>query len=439
MSSGVTLRMNRALALLPRVSARLDKAARSLRLNATTWFLPASVKGMIRRDRAGPPFADPGSADVILAAGRWLCRAQDASRSADGGVARGFGLLKGWESSYPETTGYIIPTMLRCAAFTGDDEYRVRAKRMLDWLVAVQFPSGAWQGGKIDSMPVQPVAFNTGQILLGLAAGEVAFGGFQGALYRAADWLVAIQDPDGCWRRYASPFVAPGEKAYDTHIAWGLLAAATIAPDRGYAEAALSNVHWAMTHQRANGWLDMCCLTDASRPLTHTIGYALRGLLEAYRYSGDVGVLRAAQSTADGLLYAARKDGSLPGRTDASWSSAADWVCLTGLAQVACCWLMLYEETSDVRYRNAAFAANRYLRRTVALDGSEDLRGGVKGSFPVDGDYGKFEYLSWGAKFLVDSLMLEIRIRAREPQLASDAPLPNGCRTTSAEAAAERP
>jgi len=39
----------------------------------------------------------------------------------------------------------------------------------------------------------------------------------------AADWLVETQDDDGCWRKNSVPFVMPGEKAYETHLAWGLL------------------------------------------------------------------------------------------------------------------------------------------------------------------------------------------------------------------------
>jgi len=43
----------------------------------------------------------------------------------------------------------------------------------------------------------------------------------------------------------------------------------------------------------------------------------------------------------------------------------------------------------------------------VRLDGPPGLRGGVKGSFPVDGSYGAYQYLNWATKFLADSLMME--------------------------------
>ena len=36
----------------------------------------------------------------------------------------------------------------------------------------------------------------------------------------------------------------------------------------------------------------------------------------------------------------------------------------------------------------------------------------IKGSFPIDGDYAPYEYVSWAAKFLADSLMLEMDIVA---------------------------
>jgi hypothetical protein len=50
---------------------------------------------------------------------------------------------------------------------------------------------------------------------------------------------------------------------------------------------------------------------------------------------------------------------------------------------------------------------NTWVRRTVELGNSEDIRGGVKGSFPIDGAYGRYEYLNWAAKFFVDSNRLE--------------------------------
>jgi len=231
---------------------------------------------------------------------------------------------------------------------------------------------------------------------------------------RAAEWLVKTQDADGCWRKYPTPFAARDEKAYETHVAWGLLEAARCEPNRTYVEAALANVQWALRHQRENGWFDHCCLTDPSQPLTHTLGYALRGVLEAHRFTKDLALLHACRKTADGLLTAIQEDGFLPGRLDASWRGRVPWACLTGTVQIALCWLMLYQDTGEARYRDAAYAANNYVRRTVKIDGLPEMRGGVKGSFPVSGGYGTYQFLSWASKFFVDSNLLENCIREKE-------------------------
>jgi hypothetical protein len=279
---------------------------------------------------------------------------------------------------------------------------------MLDWLLEIQFPNGAFQGGPIGAQPVVPVVFNTGQILLGLAAGARVFGEpYRSSMIRAADWLRATQDADGCWRKHPSPFVTPGEKAYDTHVAWGLFEAARIAPEHGYHRAAMTNVYWALTQQRPNGWFMNCCLTDPATPLTHTLGYALRGIVEAFRFSQDERLLASARLTADGLRTALRDDGFLPGRLSSDWAPAVPWVCLTGTVQIAACWLLLFQITGDTRYRDAARAANRYVRRTQDIDGRPDVRGAIKGSFPVDGGYGTHQYLNWAAKFFIDSHLLE--------------------------------
>ncbi|HZS11976.1 MAG TPA: prenyltransferase/squalene oxidase repeat-containing protein [Nitrospirales bacterium] len=374
--------------------------------------LTAEARAEIRRDRLGLPEEDPGAEHALEAAIQWLCRAQDHSETADGGVARHYSLLTGWGPSYPETTGYIIPTMLSYARRAEDHRVRDRARYMLDWLTSIQLPDGGFQGGTVDARPVVPVTFNTGQILIGLAAGATAFGArYREAMRRAGDWLVATQDPDGCWRKHPTPFAQPGEKVYETHVAWGLLEAARVEPYRGYAEAALSNVYWAVTHQKVNGWFARCCLTDARQPLTHTIGYALRGIIEAYRYSRDGRLLTAARRTADGLLSVLAPDGFIPGRLKWDWQGTVEWACLTGSVQIASCWLLLYGETGHRPYRDAAFTANRFVRRTLRLDGPLDTRGAVKGSFPVSGDYGAYQYLNWAAKFFVDAMLLELAVR----------------------------
>ncbi len=377
--------------------------------------LPKAARLECRRDSKGLPASDPGIDKVIEEGIAWLGRAQDFSASNDGGVSRDYSLVReGWATSYPETTGYIIPTVLDCARRFGDQRLRDRARRMLDWCVAIQLEDGGFQGGRIDAQPVVPVTFNTGQILIGLAAGQAEFGDYLEPMRRAADFLKESLDDDGCWRSHPTPFAAPGEKTYETHVSWGLFEAARLLPEQGYAEAGLKQVRWAISHQQENGWIDRCCLTQPAAPLTHTIGYVQRGILEAYRYSHADDLLIAAIKLANGLIEAVQQDGFMAGRLDSHWQPTVDWACLTGSAQNAHCFLMLYELTADKRYRDAGYALNRYVRRTVQTDGPPGVRGGVKGSFPVHGLYGQYEFLNWAVKFTIDSNALEQRLRKAE-------------------------
>lgn len=379
--------------------------------------LTPQAKKEVELDKLGLPENDPGPEKAIEESIAWLVRAQDNTSSTDDGVARDYSLNKGWNTSYPETTGYIIPTLIEYSHLKGDEEIRECAKRMLNWCVHIQLDDGAFQGGRIDARPVVPVTFNTGQILLGLAAGVAEFGEvYRPAMRTAADWLRDSQDDDGCWRKHPTPFAEPGEKAYETHVSWGLLEAARIDPDRKYGEAALKNVQWAITKQRDNGWFEDCCLSDPEHPLTHTIGYVLRGVIEAYRYSEDEVYLVSAQLTADAILKSVDGDGKLPGCLDSNWQASADWVCLTGSVQIAHCFFMLFQYTKNKKYRDVAYLLTRYVRKTIKIEGSDEVRGGIKGSFPVNGDYGSFEYLNWAAKFFIDANMLEREIRSQDTQ-----------------------
>ncbi|HXH83827.1 MAG TPA: hypothetical protein VNN07_13005, partial [Candidatus Tectomicrobia bacterium] len=355
----------------------------------------------------------------------WLCRAQDAA--GGGGVSRSYALRymrshrrSGWLAAYPETTGYIIPTFLDYAAMTASPSYRERALRMAEWEIEVQMPSGAVQGGVI-GFPPTPAIFNTGQVLFGWTRAALERGDerFVEAAIRAADFLVAAQDADGAWRRHGSRYARAGVNVYDARTAWGLLEVWRVTGREAYRTSAVRKLEYVLTRQRPNGWFEDCCLDDDQRPLLHTIAYTMEGLLEAGVIAKDERFVEAARRAADALLVLQRADGSLAGRFDATWRPSARWSCLTGDAQTAIVWLRLAHLTGDARYARAAVRMNRFLMATQDLSAADGgVRGGIKGSHPIHGDYGRYEYLNWAAKFFADALMLERSGGARPPVAA---------------------
>src|SRR2546421_12534571 len=78
-------------------------------------------------DRNRNKRGDFADADHLRLAAEWLEAAQEAG--GDGGVSGRYRLDRGWTSSYPETTGYIIPTFLALAVELKSPRFFERAQR----------------------------------------------------------------------------------------------------------------------------------------------------------------------------------------------------------------------------------------------------------------------------------------------------------------------
>src|SRR5436190_16590779 len=94
----------------------------------------------LAKDKLGLGKFKPRSIEEHLAhAAEWILRAQRAT--PDGGVAHSYDIRQGrWLASYPETTGYIIPTFYDYDQYFNQPHYRDAARRMAEWEVAVQQP-----------------------------------------------------------------------------------------------------------------------------------------------------------------------------------------------------------------------------------------------------------------------------------------------------------
>src|ERR1700691_5236438 len=177
----------------------------------------------------------------------WILNAQ----RPDGGVAAYYSLLTGYSDSYPEVTGYIIPTLYDFSATTGDPVSREAAARATHWLLSLQMPSGAFPAGlHAPTSDPQPSVFNTGQILQGLVRaniethGETEKAKILDRAQRAGTWLARIQKPDGSWR---GPRAYQGSAhTYYSMVSLALAQLATESNDPGHAAAADRNLDWVL-------------------------------------------------------------------------------------------------------------------------------------------------------------------------------------------------
>ncbi len=367
---------------------------------------------LLARDKLGLGVGPIRSIEEHLrAAADWLLRAQAAT--LDDGVAHSYDVRTGkWLASYPETTGYIIPTLYDYARHFSAPGCADAARRMALWEVAVQLPGGGIRAGTMNAEVVVPTVFNTGQVLFGLAraASETGDESIRTALIRAADWLVAAQDEDGCWRRFPSPFTTTKTAAYNTRSAFGLVRAFAVVPDQKYLDAADRNVAWAIGTAQPNGWLPGNCLmanADDSA-LVHTIAYSIRGILEVGVAAGKPQYIEHALKMAQAVARAQNADDSVPAYYNPDWSPKVRWTCVTGNSQLAIDWLRLARVTGEAGLMENARRANRFNMSIQDLRAPDlAIRGALKGSHPINGGYMTWRYPNWAAKFFMDALMLE--------------------------------
>ena len=364
----------------------------------------------------------------------WLKEAQDVQR--DGGVSALYSLARGWHSSYPETTGYIIPTMLNAEEALGDEACRERAVAMAQWLVGLQYPDGAFPGDRVGRLS-GPSVFNTGQILFGLLRiyQVTQQSRYLDAARRAGRWLVQVQDRDGAWR--ASDYLGKTH-SYNTRTAWPLLLLHEETGEPEFLRAGQANVQWAVTRVDDTGFFADCAFDPQTnghgyglgatlRTLVrnrtlpafftaaslHAIAYAIQGLLEsAWLLKDDVAeasARRAARVLADALLA-----GRLVGWYGPGWKPAARSSCLTGVAQMCIVWLRLVERYDDRQARAAAHRAIDFLCDCQNIRSPNPaIRGAVPGSKPFYGLYHPFRYPNWAAKFWADALLLALGLSSQ--------------------------
>lgn len=366
----------------------------------------------LAKDKLGLGTFKPRTIDEHLAAAAdWILRAQQAT--PDDGVAHSYDIRqRRWLASYPETTGYIIPTFYDYALHFDKPQYRDAALRMANWEVDVQQPDGGVRAGTMAAEIIASTIFNTGQVLFGLARAvrETGDERIRISLIRAADWLVAAQDEDGCWRRFHSPFTTTKKATYNTRSAFGLVRAFEVVQDQKYLDAADRNVAWALSQAKPNGWLPGNCLTDNAddSALTHTIAYSIRGIFEVGLATGNARYVEHAVKMAKSVARIQNADGSLPAYYTPDWTRNASWSCVTGNAQMAINWRRIARETGETDVVVNAIAANRFNMSVQDIDSTDsNIRGAIKGSHPINGEYMTWRYPNWAAKFFMDALMLE--------------------------------
>jgi rhamnogalacturonyl hydrolase YesR len=369
-----------------------------------------AADGMSRRRTAAPRAGVSPQIAMALAID-WLCLSHDVTGRH--GCSKGFSLLLGWQPPFPETTGYIIGTLLEYGRTAGRDDCVTRARELGEWELEVQNPDGGVILGLLTGREKPSTVFNTGMVMHGWldlyeAEGDARY---LEAAERAGGWLRERQDTDGAWRGQSEYFGVP--HTYASRVSWALVRLAEATGDESYRRTAQRQLDWVLAMQRENGWFDACSFTPNIPPSTHVIAYTLRGLLESYALLGDERYLEAVLRTAGALIDAFEKDGRLQASFDEQWHAVYGHECLTGVAQIAGIWLRLYELLGDERFLTVGVTALDSVTARQSRSEWAPIRGALPGSYPIYGRYAPLQFPNWATKFLLDSLMLREQVLAR--------------------------
>jgi hypothetical protein len=352
------------------------------------------------------------------AAVAWLRRSLDHGR---GGSAAYYLPPVGWAAPYPETTGYLIPTLLDIGARTDaltNDAAASWAGELGRWLVSIQNEDGSWYGGRHPpKTTARPSVFNTGQIVKGMVALHRVDddGVWLSAAVRAVDWLRKGMQGGGLWS--GGDYLAPVTPSYYTEVLWPMLEVWAETGDdrvRLSVEAALEII---LGRARPDGEIDGWAFAPGQPAFTHTIAYTLRGLQECARLLDAWDTLRSSVLPAVEVLLrrAELRAGRLPGAFDTGWRPSGDYVCLTGNAQVALCLLILHGREPDLRLvSGAARMIDVVCEHQVLGHPLGGVRGGIAGSAPLSGAYMRFRYPNWAAKYFCDAIQMLLDTLDRE-------------------------
>ncbi len=333
----------------------------------------------------------------------WIERAVDITN--DGGISKGFDLLRGeWFPSYPETTGYTIPSLLNASQVYQDKNILDMAYNLANYELEQSTSDGGIAHWNPDGNAI-PIVFDTGQVIFGWLACYLHNQDeqFLHAAIRSANWLCSIQDRTGAWKNNQYLGVP---KVIDTRVSWALLELFEITQNETYRHAAIRNTCWAIEQQDSSGWFHQCAFRLEDDPYTHTLAYTTEGLLECGVLLDDSRLISAARKTADSMMHIQRSDGSLAGIYGKDWSHPSSWSCLTGNCQMARIWLRFYQFTGEAAYLDAGKKAILFVASIQDIKTKNaNLYGGIPGSQPLWGAYERFKLPNWAAKFFIDAIL----------------------------------
>jgi len=309
--------------------------------------------------------------------------------------------VNGWSEAYPETTGYLIPTLFEA----GSSE---EALLLADWVVSLQYEDGGLPGGLLKKGEKRERSiFNTAQMILGLhrAALETSDRKYIDATVKAGKWLANTQESDGTWNKYH--YKSNYFPSYYTRVAWPMLLASEFDKSHEITNAAIKTLDFIQENALDNYFFIDAGFKKNAPAYLHTIAYTIRGFLESALLLNRSDYWDTGYNLAHHLFRQFELNNRLAGAYYQDGQRINWYRCLTGEAQMCIIWLLLAKHNEDYRFLNAS---SKLLDKLCLAQPSLSIfkkKGGLSGSKPFYGRYIAFRQPNWASKFFMDALLLE--------------------------------
>ena len=212
----------------------------------------------------------------------WIQNAQKSY--PDGGISRGFYLLgkslksnfSGWQLSYPETTGYLLPTLINIKKEFNIENIDSLIDRMAYFLLSIS-KNGNVKGGSVEKKN-NFSAFDTAQVIKGL----ISYYNFKKNdifLKRAIDcgnFLINTENANG---KISNQYIAeksifiPQNDGSHIYIVQALLELYKITNNISFKNFTIRIIETTLKYQNKNGYFDKSDFSKNNEILTHNLGY----------------------------------------------------------------------------------------------------------------------------------------------------------------------
>lgn len=274
----------------------------------------------------------------------------------------------GMKKPYPEVTGYFIPSLLQWG-------YRDTAVSFAKWLCDIQKPDGSWY----DTEDKQPYIFDSAQILKGLLSIRHLYPEVDANIRRGCDWILSNMNEDG---RLPSPRENDfGDgKTYGEIIHIYCLSPLVEAGEIFHMPEYIEKAYRILTYYKEHEYEQIMQFSL----LSHFYAYVMEGLL-------DMGEEKLVREAMEGVAHLQKESGAVPAYSD------VNWVCSTGMFQLALVWFRL----GELERGNKAF---QYACKL------QNVSGGWFGGYLSDersdelNTYFPNSEISWAVKYFLDAL-----------------------------------